>query len=430
MNTDTTLHCVSCWFHKRCKSCRVEEHRTRGYTSRSVATLPTTVPTPEVPPENEADSLRTLTELENDMPMPILDASPDTVNQGSYSYSINAVVAPEQLDLLQNLSLAESKAPAFLDQGVGMSGAEDKATVSIALPRERRYPEGDDEEQSSSGGFTPASESWDSEEDDANLKSNNIDIDTLLEALKGPLDKLFQEWLGGIRRGDGGGGKASSSTSSPDTHTNCQPPQKPKRKRVANAENEDTDTEPEKSLKKQKRPRNNKPLEKKLACPYFRRDSRRHRECCGCGFNRIRDMKQHLKRKHAILYCCPVCHRPFETTQLRTDHIRARICELADPHQAPDGITPERMPLLRDRVPSKLSEEGQWFHVFDLLFPGHPRPLSAYNNTQFFDSALNFRDFISQPTAQEILLQRVRENHAWTPEMETIFLPDLVHGLN
>lgn len=141
-------------------------------------------------------------------------------------------------------------------------------------------------------------------------------------------------------------------------------------------------------------------------------------------------MKAHLYRKHAIPIYCPVCRESFENVQLRDDHSRERNCEAAQNGIAPDGITSEQRDWLHQRGPRNFNEEEQWFRIFEFLFPGHPLPRSAYNDTTFSEDLLDFRDYISAPAAQDILLQRVRENSRWTPELEAIFRPDLVHGLD
>lgn len=193
---------------------------------------------------------------------------------------------------------------------------------------------------------------------------------------------------------------------------------------------EDADARPNKLRITEKRSRKLTPLHKSLACPYFKKDSRRHGACRGFGFTKISYMKAHIYRKHAIRIYCEVCQQPFENVQLRDNHSRERNCDPIENVQAPDGITSEQRDWLHQRGPRNFSEEEQWFRIFEFLFPGHPRPRSPYNDTTFSEDLLNFRDFISGPTAQEILFQRVRENSNWTPGLEAIFRPDLVHGLD
>lgn len=169
------------------------------------------------------------------------------------------------------------------------------------------------------------------------------------------------------------------------------------------------------------------PLHETLACPYLKKDPRRHSACCGFGFSKISYMKAHLYRKHAIPIYCQICKRSFENVQLRDDHSRDRNCELIENIHTPDGITPEQRDWLHQRGPRSFSNEQQWFRVFEFLFPRHPLPRSPYNDTEFSEDLLNFRNFISEPTGQDILLQGVLEDR---PELETIFRPDVAQGLN
>jgi hypothetical protein len=60
-----------------------------------------------------------------------------------------------------------------------------------------------------------------------------------------------------------------------------------------------------------------------------------------------------------------------------------------------DGVTDEQKKLLARRIPSQICEEEQWYSVFDILFPGHPRPSSPYIDGQLSEEMHIFRDFMT-----------------------------------
>ncbi|KAK4208576.1 hypothetical protein QBC37DRAFT_296363, partial [Rhypophila decipiens] len=115
-----------------------------------------------------------------------------------------------------------------------------------------------------------------------------------------------------------------------------------------------------------------------FACPYYRLNPVAHQQCLNYTLKRIRDMKQHLARRHyGPTFYCPACHRAFATIKIRDDHIRGRTCE---PRSSPtnnniDGVSPTAQELLKQRVDRTVSAEEQWHAVYEILFgkPGARR---------------------------------------------------------
>lgn len=426
MNSSTTTHCVSCTYHARCERCLFERHQLdeeRRFTWSSVPSLPMESPSSKMPGEKETAGPGTPTEHGNDLPTPILNTAPNLVHQAWYSGSNDSVITPEQqLEILRDLSLTDSKAPMALERDAGMSGTEGNATLSTESPRERDCSKEDDEEQSSPGILTPASETQDFGEEGVKIDSHDVDKDALWEALKGPLYEFWQEWLGGVRCCDSGGQNKSSSTSSSAAGSNSQSPQKSKGKRVANAENEDAESEPDERPRKQRRSQNERPFEKLLACPFFKSDPERYMGCSRAGFTKVSYVKSHISEHH---YCCPRCHQSIGKGRLTDDHIAQGNCEPAAVPYPPDGITPVGKLWLGNHPPRGLTEEEQWFRVYDHFLSDRPRPRpgSAYHS---YEDLFNPRDSTGQ-SAVETLLQNFRQSSAWTPELEAI-LRALEHG--
>jgi len=59
-----------------------------------------------------------------------------------------------------------------------------------------------------------------------------------------------------------------------------------------------------------------------FACPFFKKDVVRYHTCGERELKRIKDVKQHLERRHYIRYYCPRCWLKWN------DHLRASSCEL------------------------------------------------------------------------------------------------------
>lgn len=108
-----------------------------------------------------------------------------------------------------------------------------------------------------------------------------------------------------------------------------------------------------------------------FACPYYRRNPVAYQQCLTFKLKRIRDVKQHLSRKHYGATCfCPTCFRTFPTIGMKDDHIHGGNC-VPKPSQAIDNIdavSPNAQELLRQRVDRNASSEDQWFAVYEILF--------------------------------------------------------------
>lgn len=130
-----------------------------------------------------------------------------------------------------------------------------------------------------------------------------------------------------------------------------------------------------------------------FACPFAKKDTTGHRTCYRYCLTRIRDVKQHLKRCHRMPEYCPRCSELFDDEERRNEHLRGASCEVGPPPQI-EGISKAQQSQLGRRVASQMSEEDQWFTVFDILFPGHPRPRSPYMDWELSEQMQIFSDFL------------------------------------
>lgn len=154
-------------------------------------------------------------------------------------------------------------------------------------------------------------------------------------------------------------------------------------------------SEPSSSQTKPSKRRRTSDRKLTFACPYTKKDPMSHRECYGYTLSRIRDVKQHLARRHQKPLYCPRCMRIFENEGERDRHIREpTLCPIR-PSITLDGITESQRQQLAKKSASNISEESQWFAVFDILFPGHgPRPESPYIDRELFQDITLYQDFL------------------------------------
>lgn len=108
-----------------------------------------------------------------------------------------------------------------------------------------------------------------------------------------------------------------------------------------------------------------------FACPYFRLNPVKHETCLNYRLMRIRDVKQHLQRRHYITFYCPTCFHEFLNLSRRDDHIRSRDCLTPEAHPTfsnIDGVSRQTQSLLKGRVNRAVKPAEQWHAVWDILF--------------------------------------------------------------
>ncbi|KAI1850803.1 hypothetical protein JX265_013366 [Neoarthrinium moseri] len=139
-----------------------------------------------------------------------------------------------------------------------------------------------------------------------------------------------------------------------------------------------------------------------FACPFAKKDPVGYDHCHKHKYKltEIKHVKQHLARRH-LIWDCPRCRQGFRTKGLYDQHLRESVCEVIS-RDPPEGMTLEQQPQLSRRSNSRLSPEDQWFAIWDILFPGRPRPMSPYQ-----DDFINITDHNNY--LQEFLGSRMPE---------------------
>jgi len=168
-----------------------------------------------------------------------------------------------------------------------------------------------------------------------------------------------------------------------------------------------------------------------LACPYWKQNPDRHRQCCKLALKRIRDVKQHLHRRHTPKFYCQRCFVIFLNDQSLQDHIISLPCR-REPQAQLHGISHSQHRELSRKSNPRFTEENQWFAIWHILFPGSERPVSAYIDSELSADLCLFREFW-QNSGQDVLLGILRSNQ-WVSmsaeEQETQGRRILTEGLD
>lgn len=139
-----------------------------------------------------------------------------------------------------------------------------------------------------------------------------------------------------------------------------------KRRRHAEKNNENSDDEesPNSPSKRRKQNKGEGQI-RYLACPFARNDPRKHGACFSNRLSRIRDVKQHLVRKHTPGFYCSRCLVIFtdqSSHELHTGNAAGLFCK---PSSRLDGISQSQRSQLSRKSNPKLSEEEQWLSIWD-----------------------------------------------------------------
>ncbi|KAH7120296.1 hypothetical protein B0J13DRAFT_567770 [Dactylonectria estremocensis] len=151
-----------------------------------------------------------------------------------------------------------------------------------------------------------------------------------------------------------------------------------------------------------------------LACPFWKRNPGQHQACFSKIMRRIRDVKQHLTRKHTPEFYCERCWAIFHSDISHRRHVEGLSGEACvnDPTTVLDGITHQRHKRLSKKSDPKLSDQEQWFAVWDIIFPGFQRPVSAYLDPDLSEEIGGFREYCFQngpATLEQALADKIPE---------------------
>src|SRR3569833_2342925 len=181
-----------------------------------------------------------------------------------------------------------------------------------------------------------------------------------------------------------------------------------KRKREDDKDEDDADREGESRLETTKKRSRDGTKGAGFACPFFKKDAVRFRICCNFTAKKISHVKQHLNRVH-FRPTCFRCHVVFSNVdQLNRHLMEAVACDVRVVTEF-DWITVAQRDTLSHRSNPRSTEEEQWFFIFDVNFPGRPRPRSPYVEAGLSTEMSAFADFIRDRMAHR-LHERISAN--------------------
>ncbi|ROV89399.1 hypothetical protein VSDG_08698 [Cytospora chrysosperma] len=134
-----------------------------------------------------------------------------------------------------------------------------------------------------------------------------------------------------------------------------------------------------------------------FACPFWKKNPLRHRKCFKLeGYKRIRDVKQHLRRKHLMPVYCQRCGMQFKIEDDLNKHLQAVApCQRGD-FEKPEGITGKEKDLLAKHTARNGGFIAQWENIWDIVFPNleGKKPDSPYVYTDQSEDLSSFIEFI------------------------------------
>ena len=141
----------------------------------------------------------------------------------------------------------------------------------------------------------------------------------------------------------------------------------------------DSDVESSRSFKQSKISEDvDETYRRSLACPFYKYDSNKYHECRQNLLRRIKDVKQHVFRKHRKPdFYCPICFKVFNEAMCRDCHIQERRCTV-EPDPVYDGISEEQKKTLSHYPSRGKTIETQWNDMWYVIFPNATPPRSPY----------------------------------------------------
>lgn len=152
-----------------------------------------------------------------------------------------------------------------------------------------------------------------------------------------------------------------------------------------------------------------------FACPFYCHDKEEHQNCLSRRLRRIGDVRQHLKRCHMQASWCPRCGVIFRNDRAyaqRNEHISSCETYIHPSPPPPPGMTGEQLIAMTDAARHRRgsNDEGRWYEIWDIMFPGERRPLSPYINVASEWRRLGARAAVTQYLQEDRLSQFMTHN--------------------
>ncbi|KAF4831861.1 hypothetical protein CGCTS75_v004931 [Colletotrichum tropicale] len=209
--------------------------------------------------------------------------------------------------------------------------------------------------------------------------------------------RAWQVQQRGSSTGEKGTKRASVSTPESSHHARKRPHTgKQDRTRL----DDDDDAGP--GSKRAKFPASSSASGRQLACPFWKKDPENHRQCHKKVLSKIKYVKQHLYQVHESPITSACCGAVFETEDAHDQHVRARQCQIIPGGVQRQGLTRAQIQEIHRRADPRKTEEEKWFAIWDICFPGHPHPTSAYIDNDLSEDLRSFREYFTSQGANII----------------------------
>ncbi|KAK0372456.1 hypothetical protein CLIM01_10198 [Colletotrichum limetticola] len=166
----------------------------------------------------------------------------------------------------------------------------------------------------------------------------------------------------------------------------------------------------------------------KFACPFYRNNAVRHMACLNLRMARIRDVKQHLQRRHSEPHhYCPHCYKRFGTYLEQSQHVQNQsIIGCSTKDKEFDFVPPHAKDLLKFKVSRKDTAEEQWYTVWDKIFEPKPRPEHPYMGTVIEEVTIMLQEFWQREGDQ--IVSKFMETRQ-VKFQDDVCLKETLHGL-
>lgn len=215
-------------------------------------------------------------------------------------------------------------------------------------------------------------------------QQEDIPAETMLHIILLVLDSLVQKYGSGESSSPPNQHDANQQTPENRRHSS-KSAESSSRKRKGSAaqpnEEDSLDDEDEPPQRPRQRPRTDEDSkETTLACPFYKKDPWKYRQC---GATRLRDIgrvKQHLNRKHDEPIHCDRCSKTFRTEHERIEHSRqTNRCNVKTPKMW-EAVNKTHKQKLASRKRSFGSHETvqKWYAIYRMFFSDALEPASPY----------------------------------------------------
>ncbi|KAK8080196.1 hypothetical protein PG997_008014 [Apiospora hydei] len=163
---------------------------------------------------------------------------------------------------------------------------------------------------------------------------------------------------------------------------------------------------------------------KLLACPFWKHDARRHRDCFKLKLDGIARVKQYLSRSHYSENHCERCKLVFASNLLRENHLRHEQCQWRGP-DALVGISHQQRNDLSKKSKPHHSESERWFAIWAIVFPRQPAPSSPYIDPDLSQDMAEFRMY-AQTHGARIVEEELGRQHIFVESQRSEWFQTLL----